>query len=116
MNFYSYSKYGNKKVTIDGIEFDSKKEATRYGELMIMFKAGLIKNIELQPKFVLLEKFTDKFGKKWREIAYIGDFQYQECDDDTVVVEDSKGFKTKDFLLKEKLFRNRYRDIKFVVS
>jgi hypothetical protein len=114
--FYGRPKYGNKKTEVDGIIFDSKKEAQRYGELQIMLKAGLIKDLELQPKYILLENFTDVWGRKWRQIYYKGDFRYVECDDGTLVVEDVKGFKTKEFLLKEKLFRHRYPSIKLIVE
>lgn len=114
--FFQRSKYGNKKVIVDGIKFDSKKEATRYGELLLMERAGLIKDIALQQKFLLLDTFKDKFGKTHRSITYITDFTYVECDDGQKVAEDSKGFKTADFKIKEKLFCHAYPDYKLIIS
>lgn len=98
-----YNKYGNKKVVIDGILFDSKKEAKRYQELKLMEKAGLIINLALQPKFTLQESFKYK-NKTYRKIDYIADFSYVRVEDDILVVEDVKGFKTDVYKLKEKMF------------
>ena len=97
------NKYNNKKVTIDNITFDSKKEARRYQELKLMEKTGLISNLVLQPKFELLEQFTYK-NKVYRKIEYIADFGYIRCLDDILVIEDVKGVKTDVFKIKEKLF------------
>ena len=55
-------KYGNKKVTVDGIKFDSKREANRYRELELMRRGGLIKNLEIHPKFTLMDGFTKSHG------------------------------------------------------
>ena len=106
------SKYSNKKVLIDGIIFDSKKEANRYTELKILENAGEIINLELQPVYVLQESFKYK-GKNIRAIKYIGDFEYVDAKTGKTVLEDTKGFKTKDYLIKVKLLKNKYPDIDF---
>ena len=69
------SKYKNKKVVIDGIEFDSKKESRYYQQLKLMERQGLIKDIRLQVKFELQPKYK-KNGKTIRAINYIADFMY----------------------------------------
>lgn len=108
------SKYYNRKTEVDGYLFDSKKESERYTELKLLERAGEISELELQPKFVLLEGFRDRGGKWRRPITYTADFRYIENSD--VVVEDTKGMKTDIFRLKEKLFRHRYPDIDFRVG
>lgn len=102
------SKYGNKKVLIDGIKFDSMAEGRRYKELKLMQRAGIIKELELQPKFLLQESFK-KNGKTYRKVEYIADFQYKE--NGKVVIEDVKGKETDIFKLKHKLFEYKYRDL-----
>lgn len=67
------SKYRAIKTCIDGIMFDSKKEANRYCELCLMERAGVITDLQLQVPFVLVEK--SKYG---REIKYVADFTYIE--------------------------------------
>jgi len=106
------SKYSNKKVLIDGITFDSMKEANRYRELKLLEKVGEISNLVLQPVYVLLNGFEYK-GEKIRAIKYIGDFEYREVKTGNKVLEDTKGFKTKDYLIKVKLLKNKYPDIDF---
>lgn len=96
------SKYYNRKTTIDGITFDSRKEAFRYQELKFLEKAGEIKNLTLQPKFLLQDGFRHN-GKTYRKIEYIADFSYRRTEDDVLVIEDVKGVKTDVFKLKEKM-------------
>lgn len=69
------NKYGNRKVVIDGIKFDSQKEGNRYCELKLLQRAGEISNLQLQPKFVLQEGFKKK-GKTYQAITYYADFMY----------------------------------------
>ena len=69
------NKYRNKKVIVDGEEFDSKKEGKRYKELKLLERAGEISNLELQPKFLLQDTFK-KNGKTYKKIQYIADFMY----------------------------------------
>lgn len=99
------NKYGNKKVIVDGIKFDSIRESARYKELKLLEKAGEIKNLVLQPHFLLLNSFK-KNGKTYRKTEYIADFMYWEKGQ--VVVEDVKGKETEVFKLKHKLFEYSY--------
>lgn len=109
---YKSSKYKNKKVEVDGIVFDSKKEAKRYQELLLLQKAGAIRELQMQVKFVLIPalKEPDTTGPRGgirrgktieKECAYIADFVYLEGG--KTVVEDTKGFRTKDYVIKRKL-------------
>lgn len=112
-----YSKYNARKVLVDGHTFDSTKEAVRYQELKFLEKAGEIKELELQPKFVLQDDFICG-GKGYREICYIADFMYTDKDGQKVV-EDVKGYKTDVYALKKKLFLKKYclnGRIKFIES
>jgi hypothetical protein len=86
------SKYHSKKITIDGITFDSKKEANRYRELKLLERAGKVKDISLQHKFELQPSFK-KNGKTIRAITYIADFVYFDLERMVNVVEDVKGYK-----------------------
>ena len=96
-----WRKYGNKKVTVDGITFDSKKEAKRYSELKTLEAAGKIENLELQKVFELIpaQRIDGKVVE--RAVKYKADFVYEQ--DGKIVVEDTKGFKTKDYIIKRKI-------------
>ena len=104
-------KYNAKKILIDGIEFDSKKEAKRYLELKMLERAGKIKNLKLQPVFLLQEGFYYR-GKAIRQITYRADFEYVD-ENGNVVVEDVKGVETPVYKLKKKLFLRKYYQIVF---
>lgn len=110
------SKYGARKTVVDGIVFDSRKEARRYSELLLLQKAGAIHGLERQKKFVLIpaqyeryERISEKTGKQLaegrrcveKECAYIADFVYWE--NGKMIVEDTKGVRTKDYIIKRKL-------------
>lgn len=107
------SKYGNKKTVVNGITFDSQKEAGRYSELMLQLRAGEIRNLKLQPEFTLKEAFRTPYGEKSGSVRYRADFSYErlvrEGADTRVehVIEDVKGFRTKDYELKKKLMEDR---------
>ena len=103
------SKYNNKKTTIDDIVFDSKDEALYYEALKDMKANGLIKDFELQPKFILQESFI-KDNKKYRPIHYIADFRVINNDGSAYIV-DIKGILTTEFKIKMKLFNYKYPDI-----
>ncbi|MGN1086144.1 MAG: DUF1064 domain-containing protein [Porcipelethomonas sp.] len=94
-------KYGNRKTTADGIVFDSKKEAQRYHELKLMQKAGAISDLKLQVPFLLIPA-----GHGERKVSYIADFTYME--NGIMVVEDVKGYRTRDYVLKRKMFKYLY--------
>jgi len=109
-----YNKFGNHKTEVDGIVFDSSREAKRYIELKLLQRGGAISGLELQPVFVLQEPF-EHGGIKYRAIKYIADFQYIE--QNKTVVEDSKGYsKIKEYLIKKKMLLYKYPDINFVES
>lgn len=112
--YSAFSKYKAQKTTVDGIEFDSKKEAKRYIELRYLEKIGQICNLQRQVPFLLQEGFINNKGKKIREINYIADFVYEQFD--TKIVEDTKGFRTPEYLLKKKMFMYKYRDYEFIES
>ena len=99
------SKYRNKKTQIGMYVFDSIAESKRYKELALLEKAGQIKGLELQPKFLLQEGFK-KNGKTYRKIEYIADFMYIE--NGKVIIEDVKGIETDVFKLKRKMFEYKY--------
>lgn len=100
-----YSKYKALKTKIDDIVFDSALEAKRYKQLKLLEDAGAIKNLILQPKFRLMDSF--KYDDKTiRAIDYIADFMYEE--NGKVIVEDVKGIRTKDYIIKSKLFIKKY--------
>ena len=103
------NKYNNKKTVIDGITFDSKDESLYYQALKNMKANGLIKDFELQPKFILQESFV-KDGKKYRAIHYIADFKVINNDGSFYIV-DIKGILTTEFKIKLKLFNYKYPDI-----
>jgi hypothetical protein len=106
------SKYHNKKVVFNNIKFDSKFEAKRYGELLLLEKAGAITNLELQKSFELIPTQYETLanGKRGkcleRAVTYKADFVYIE--NGKQVVEDVKGMKTKDYIIKRKLMLHKY--------
>ena len=109
---YLYRKYHNKKTVADGIKFDSKLEAERYAQLKIMERAGVIRDLELQPEYELIPSFR-KNGKTWRRTVYKADFRYILSEDDSYIIEDVKGSTsviTGVFRLKQKLFEYKYPD------
>lgn len=101
------SKYNAKKKVVDGHLFHSTKEAERYCELKLFLKAGLIRNLVLQPRFLLQDKFKDKQGKTHRKIEYVADFLYID-NDGKAIVEDVKGVLTAVYKLKKKMFLKIY--------
>ena len=105
------SKYRNKKVLVDGVAFDSKKEAKRYRELKLMEDAGMISRLERQVKFDLLPNQKDPDGKVIeRKVQYIADFVYLK--NGKVCVEDVKGYRDggayRVFVIKRKLMLYRF--------
>ena len=95
------SKYGNKKVEVNGIAFDSKKEARRYLDLRAMEIAGQIQNLRLQVPYLLIPSQRIDGDVVEREVKYVADFTYEQNGE--TVVEDSKGHRTKDYIIKRKL-------------
>lgn len=100
------NKYRNRKTVVDGICFDSKKEAQRYKILKALERAGEIRDLRLQVPFELQPAFTYQ-GKRVRSIRYIADFTYYAPGENghrVFVVEDTKGVRTKEYELKRKMF------------
>lgn len=94
------NKYSAKKVVVDGIEFDSRKEANRYTVLRQYEIAGVIRDLKMHEEFELIPKC----GKE-RPAKYHADFSYIVCETGQKVVEDvkSRATKTKDYILRRKL-------------
>lgn len=101
----SKSKYGNRKVTIDGYTFDSVKESNRYMDLKYMMLTGVIRDLEFQKKFVLDDGFRDNEGKWHRDFSYVCDFYYYDNEKKEWIIEDVKSEATK----KDKVYRIKKR-------
>jgi hypothetical protein len=99
------SKYHAKKTIVDGITFDSKREADRYITLKGMEEDGFIEDLRRQVRYELVPAF-DVDGRHYRPVYYVADFVYAE--DGKEVVEDVKGMRTDVYKLKSKLFARRY--------
>ena len=117
-NYNKKNKYRNIKVEIDGETFASRKEARRYYELKLLERAGEIKNLQKQVKFLLIpsqfEEVIDAKGKPKqkcieRECVYVADYQYQDAHTGELIVEDTKGMRTKDYIIKRKLMLSVYK-------
>lgn len=115
----SVSKYRAEKTTVDGITFDSRKEARRFTELKLLEKAGEIVELRRQVKFVLIpaQREPDQIGKRGgvikgklieREVSYLADFVYFDNNLNDYVVEDAKGIRTKEYIIKRKLMLYKY--------
>ena len=103
------NKYNAKKVTIDGITFDSKSEGRYYQHLLGLMESGVVESFEMQKPYTLLDKFPHpKTGKTIRAIKYVPDFEVIYTDGRVEVV-DVKGMQTDVFRMKCKLFMFRYQ-------
>lgn len=105
------NKYGAVKANRGKLTFDSKGEAERYDELLLLLKAGEITNLQLQKAYVLQEGYTTIEGERIQAITYKVDFYYRENGKE--VVEDFKGKATRTYMDKVKLFKARYPWIEF---
>lgn len=97
------SKYHNRKMIIDGIPFDSAKEGQRYLELKMLQRAGKIRDLSMQVEFELIPKQAGE-----RACKYKADFVYHMADTGRMVVEDVKGKRTRDYIIKRKLMLWRH--------
>jgi hypothetical protein len=101
------TKFRNVRVTVDGIDFQSKHEAHRYQELRLMEKAGMIRNLELQRPFALTVN-------GYPVCVYLADFTYDQLEKRgsgeswQMVTEDAKGMRTPVYVIKKKLMRAIY--------
>ena len=113
-NRYKGNKYGNRKIQFDGQTFDSKREMRHYTELLLLEKAGKIKDLQRQVKFQLIpaQREPDIIGPKGgvkpgklveREVSYVADFVYTDLQTGQTVVVDTKGFRTKEYTIKRKM-------------
>ena len=100
------AKYHNRKTVVNGITFDSAKESRRYQELCLLQRAGQIEGLERQVRFELVPRLRDE-----RSVSYIADFVFKE--DDKLIIEDCKGVRTKDYIIKRKLLKWRYPEYDF---
>lgn len=110
------NKYNASKTVVDGITFDSWKEAERYGVLKQMQEEGKIQDLKLQVKFELIPPQKFDHQKSERAVNYIADFQYYDVKYGMIVVEDVKGKETKDYIIKRKLMKYQHPFYKFVQS
>ena len=108
------NKYHNQKAVAGCLLFDSKREARRFAQLQLLQAAGAIRDLQRQVKFVLIpaQREPDTVGKRGgikkgkvieRECAYLADFVYTDTETGETVVEDTKGVRTKDYVIKRKL-------------
>lgn len=114
MGFRSYSKYNAKRIELSGEVFQSKREARRWLELKNMESHGLISGLQRQKKFVLIpaQYEPDTKGPRGgrikgklleREVAYYADFVYFDEHEKDFVIEDTKGVRTAEYIIKRKL-------------
>lgn len=98
------SKYGNTKIQYKGKVYDSKRELGRFKELELLERAGKIHDLKQQVKFELLPTYRDSETGKVLErgVSYIADFTYYNSKGE-YIVEDTKGYRTADYILKRKL-------------
>ena len=108
MRYPRRTKYGNRKVELDGIKFDSEREAKRYKELTLLERAGEIGGLQLQVPFEIIPGVVDeRTGRVLQKPThYIADFTYYEHGN--YIVEDAKGYRTEVYRLKRKLMLWRH--------
>ena len=98
------NKYHNRKIVREGETYDSVKEYRRAKELELLEKGGVIKDLKRQVRFEIIPSQRGEDGKVVeRAVTYVADFVY--FDDGKLVVEDTKGYRTKDYIIKRKLMR-----------
>lgn len=108
------NKYNAVKTEIDGVVFDSKKEAERYACLRLLAKEGKVKNLQRQVRFVLQDEFINNDKQKVRPIFYIADFCYERNGIKFVEDVKSPATRTQIYKIKKKMFQFRYPEYKFV--
>ena len=102
-------KYNAKKVSAsDGTLCASKRERNRYEELLLLARAGIIKDLRIQVPFELVPKQRNEDGKFIRKVEYVADFVYTDTETGRQIVEDTKGMKTREYVIKAKLMLWRY--------
>lgn len=101
------SKYHAHKVTVDGIEFDSRREANRYCELRLLERAGAISDLRRQVKYTLVPAQKKPSGGMERAVTYTADFVYRDKAGKPIV-EDAKGVKTQQYIIRRKLMLREF--------
>jgi hypothetical protein len=104
----SVNKYHNRKTVLDGVEYDSAKEARRGAELRLMEKAGLIKDLCAQVKYILIPAQKRDGKTVERPVTYIADFVYTENGETVVEDVKSPATRTKEYVIKRKLMLWEY--------
>ena len=99
-------KYHNQPTVVNNIRFDSKREARRYEELMLLLRAGEITDLRLQQNVTLIEGYKTPDGEVIRPEIYKADFAYTDKHGNRVL-EDVKGKKTAVYLLKRKQVQDK---------
>ena len=99
-------KYHNRKVSINGETFDSRKEANRWAELKLLQRAGKISDLNRQVHYLLIPAQYENGHLLERGVSYVADFVYKE--DGQLVVEDTKGMRTDAYIIKRKLMLSVY--------
>lgn len=111
---YGRNKYRNRKIEVDGVVFDSVKEARRWEELKLAESADAIRDLRRQVKYEIVpaQREPDERGPRGgiikgktieRAVYYTADFVYYDMAAGKLIAEDTKGFKTKDYIIKRKL-------------
>jgi len=93
-------KFGAKAETVDGIRFASKREAKRWGELQMLQRGGLIKELRRQVKFELAGRNGPILTPGGRVAQYVADFVYVDNRNGLEIIEDAKGYPTPEYKLK----------------
>jgi hypothetical protein len=103
-----YNKFRAIKTEVDGIKFDSRREAAHYTELRRLEDVGMITDLVCHPPYLLQRAFIDNQGQKVKNIRYIADFKYNS--NGIEYIEDVKGMRTKEYILKRKLMLFMLKD------
>ena len=112
--YFKGRKYKNNKLVLDSGTFDSMKEYRRYLDLLYKVKTCEIEDLRRQVKYILIpaQREPDIKGPRGglkkgkvieREVAYYADFVYKDLATGETVVEDTKGIKTHDYIIKRKM-------------
>ena len=108
------NKYNARSITYDDMQFDSQREVLRYKELSFLMSQDIISELQHQVKYLLIpaQREPGTYGPRGgfkpgklleNECSYVADFVYRINETGEIVVEDTKGFKTKDYIIKRKL-------------
>lgn len=100
----SKNKFGNKKVVVNGMTFDSEGEYSHYCHLRLLERAGQIRNLKHHVSFELIPSQVI-CGKRERGTSYEADFVYEQAPDWKTVIVDFKGYRTDEYILKRKMMK-----------